>query len=334
MSSDKIYSPAWWLPGGHLQTLWGKLGRRRRRLDLTRGIWPTPDRDEVEVYRLDGTEGFPHLLILHGLEGSLRSHYVNGLLSAAADASWGAHLLVFRSCGETINKTRRFYHSGDSEEIAFALSRVLAEIPEAPLCAVGVSLGGNVLLKYLGERGQDVPSRLRAAAAISVPYELSRSAERINHGFSRSYQRFFLKTLKAKTLLKGRMYSNFPDGETVRRIGTLVEFDDIVTAPLHGFGGAADYYRRASSIGYLPGVRIPTLLLSAYDDPFLPAEVLTAALMAAKQSPAIQVEFHERGGHVGFVSGAVPWRPFYYMEHRVMRFFRSVLGLNTTDHER
>lgn len=320
-SRPEIYSSPWWLSGAHLQTIWGKLFRPRRKLCLRRQLLPTSDGDEIELHSIVGSPTAPHLLLLHGLEGSLRSHYANGILSTAAAAGWSAHLLLFRSCGEGVNHTRRFYHSGDTGDVGFTIERLARDYPQGDFFLVGVSLGGNVLLKYLGENPAVVPSRVRGAAAISVPYDLARSAERINQGFSRVYQRYFLKTLKAKFVTKRKRFPDLPKEEEILALRTMVDFDDRVTAPLHGFQGAADYYRRSSAIGFLSGIRVPTLLLSSYDDPFLPPDVLREVAKRAAGNPALHIEFHRSGGHVGFVRGSWPWRPGYYIDERIMDFF-------------
>src|SRR5437773_10128977 len=166
MSPEVIYSPAWWIPGGQLQTLWGKLFRRQRPALTVLERWDTPDGDFVELHRLSAKIGAPRVLILHGLEGTVRSHYAQGLLNEAARHGWGADLLIFRSCGTEPNRTRRFYHSGETTDTTFVLERIVKEFPTSPLAIAGVSLGGNVLLKMLGEKGSDLPSQLRAAAAI------------------------------------------------------------------------------------------------------------------------------------------------------------------------
>jgi len=288
--------------------------------------WDTPDGDELEIYSLDAAAGAPHLLLLHGLEGSIRSHYANGLLSLFAGAGWGAHFLCFRSCGGSMNRARRLYHSGDTADARFVLERLVSEMPASPVCIAGVSLGGNVLLKMLGELGSEIHPNVKAAATLSVPYDLAISARRINRGFSRVYQRFFLRTLKAKVLKKREVYLDLPDASTVRKIGTMVDFDDLITAPLHGFRDAEDYYRRSSSAGFLRNIRVPTLLISAVDDPFLPRETLMFVREAARENPALHIEFLDHGGHAGFVSGRFPWRAVYYAEHRILEFFQSVVG--------
>lgn len=328
MSHSRAFRPAWWLPGPHLQTLWGKFARRLRvptRLER----WATPDDDFVEVHRLDAGAGAgaPRLVVLHGLEGGIRSHYVGGLLHQARSRGWGADLLVFRSCGSEPNRAPRFYHSGETGDLRLVLERVHAEHPESPLLLAGVSLGGNVLLKLLGEQGDALLPAVRAAAAVSVPYDLGRGARHINQGFSRVYERHFLRSLTRKALLKLERYPGLYAPDRVTAVRTLYDFDDAVTAPVHGFASADDYYGRSSSLRFLHGIRRPTLLLSAVDDPFLPADVLDEVRRIAAATPALELEFTPHGGHVGFVGGPAPWRPFYYAEWRaaehLARFART-----------
>lgn len=321
MARDVIYSPAWWVPGGHLQTVWGKLFRRQEAAPTTVERWDTPDGDFIEVHRLPGNETSPRLLLLHGLEGTVRSHYAQGLLGEAARRGWAADLLLFRSCGSEMNRTRRFYHSGETSDLAFVLGRITTDFPRAPIAMAGVSLGGNVLLRFLGERGAALPPRLAGAAAISVPFDLGRSSKRINRGFSTLYQRFFLRSLKRKVRQKVAAYPDLVAAGRFAALRTLEDFDDAITAPLHGYRDAVDYYTRASSLPALRDIRLKTLLLSALDDPMLPPAVLDEVREAASGNPALQIEFVRRGGHAGFVSGSVPWRPFYYAEYRVGEFF-------------
>ena len=261
------------------------------------------------------------MLLLHGLEGTIRSHYAQGLLNEAVRRRWGADLLIFRSCGAELNRAKRFYHSGETEDLSFVLDRVTREFSSSPLGIAGVSLGGNVLLKFLGERGTRLPSQVKAAAAISVPFDLSRSSLRINRGFSRVYQRFFLGSLRRKAMEKTGRYPELGAPDRIRALRTLADFDDLITGPLHGFRDAEDYYAKSSSLRYLERVRIKTLLLSAVDDPMLPPEVLDDVRKIADRNPALHLEFPARGGHAGFVAGSRPWRPFYYAEYRVGQFF-------------
>jgi uncharacterized protein len=326
-SSEYTYTPAWWVPGAHLQTLWGKLVRRAPEVATRTERWATPDGDELELQRLDPPHGAaattPRLLMLHGLEGTIHSNYLRGTLAEARLRGWAADVLIFRTCNGEMNRAARLYHSGETTDLDFAVRRLVREHPGQPLVMAGFSLGGNVVLKWLGEQGSDAPRQLRAAAAISVPYDLERGARNIEHGLSHIYGRHFLKTLRAKARAKLHTHPNLFDPVALERARTLFAFDDAVTAPVHGFQDAHDYYAQSSSLQFLPSIRRPTLLLSAFDDPFLPSEVLDAVSIVAQYNPFLTVEFHHRGGHVGFVSGRNPLRPRYYAESRVLEFLTS-----------
>lgn len=328
MTGDQKYTfrPAWWIRGGHAQTLWGKFFRRHPPLSIRRERWDTPDGDFVDVHRLDSaTRNAPHLVFFHGLEGTIRSHYVLGFFNEAQRRGWGADLLIFRGCGDEPNRTRRFYHSGETTDPAFVIDRVRAESPEAPLLLAGVSLGGNVLLKYLGEQGRALPTQIRAAAAVSVPFDLERSCRHIAHGFSKVYDRHFLRTLREKAIVKLDKHPGLFDRSALDRATTIYDFDDAVTAPVHGFTSAHDYYSRSSSLGFLSTIRRPTLLLNAIDDPFLPSAILDEVRTIGERNPLLTLEFTEHGGHVGFVGGTRPWRPDYYAERRVCAFLAAAL---------
>ena len=319
------FRPAWWLPGPHLPTLWGKLARRGPRVVTEVERWRTPDDDWVAVHRLRAPAGAPRLLILHGLEGSARSHYARGLFAEAARRGWEATVLQFRSCGGVLNDRPRFYHSGETTDLAFVVRRLVSEAPRVPLGLIGVSLGGNVALKWLGDEDASIPREVSAAAAVSVPFDLGRGARHIDRGFARVYQAHFLRSLRRKALAKLERHPGLFDFEALRRARSLVDFDDVVTSRVHGFEGADDYYTRSSSIHFLHGIRRPTLLLSAIDDPFLPAEILDRVREIVAANPALDAEFHPRGGHVGFVGGVAPWRPLYYAERRVLDWMSPIL---------
>jgi predicted alpha/beta-fold hydrolase len=329
-SRKDTYTPAWWVPGAHLQTLWGKLVRRPPRVNTRVERWTTPDDDSVELRRLDAPAHAPHavprLLVLHGLEGTVRSHYVLGLLDQARRRGWDADVLIFRGCNGELPRARRFYHSGETTDLDFVVQRLVRERPDQPIVAVGVSLGGNVLLKWLGERGDSVPAVVRAAAAVSVPFDLALGSRQIERGFSRLYTWSFLRSLRRKALAKLAEAPDLFDEGPLRTARTLTDFDDAVTAPVHGFESASDYYTRSSSRHFLAGIRRPTLLLSAYDDPFLPRQVLDDVAMIAGNSTFVAAEFHRRGGHVGFVAGRVPWRTDYYAERRVVEWLSEIIG--------
>ncbi len=304
--------------------------------------WDTPDGDEVEIHRLDepvnAGPDTPRLVVLHGLEGTIRSHYLQGILSQARARGWAADVLIFRGCGTRMNRTRRMYHSGETTDVDFVVRRLVAEHPAQALVAAGFSLGGNVLLKWFGEQGDALPAQLLAGAAVSVPYDLERGARHIERGFSHIYTRHFLRSLKRKAAVKLRQHPGAFDAESMRRSTTLFEFDDAVTAPLHGFAGAHDYYARSSSFHFLKDIQRPTLLLSSFDDPFLPPEVLDAVTVVARENRNLTVEFLSFGGHVGFVGGQWPRGERYYGEERVLDFLghqvarvRAVRQLATHD---
>ena len=303
--------------------------KTRKRVPTRAEQWTTPDGDKLEIRRLDppvsAPTTAPRLLILHGLEGTIRSHYILGLLDQARQRGWAADVLIFRGCNGELPRAPRFYHSGETTDLDFVVQRLVGERPQQPLVAVGVSLGGNVLLKWLGEKGASLPVQLRAAAAISVPYDLERGSREIERGFSRLYTFHFLRTLRRKALAKLAEEPGLFDEPPLRAARTLTDF---VTAPVHGFASARDYYSRSSSRHFLSGIRRPTLLLSAFDDPFLPREVLDDVAEVALDNPWLTVEFHARGGHVGFVSGRVPWRPQYYAEERSIEYLALEVGVD------
>lgn len=280
--------------------------------------WATPDGDSVSVVRVDAPSAHaPLLAILHGLEGSVRSTYARALMHQARARGWGAAMLLWRTCDGRVPDAPRLYHSGETTDADFFFRRLAAESPERPILAVGVSLGGNVLLKWLGERGTEVVPSVRAAAAVSTPFDLAAGSRHLERGLSRLYARFFVRALREKAQAALAKHPTLPvDRLAMARASSFWEFDDAVTAPVHGFRGAADYYARSSSLPLLPRIARPTLLLSAADDPFLPPVVLDQVRSLAQGNPHLEVEFTPRGGHVGWVTGW-PWAPGYHMESRV-----------------
>ena len=320
------YTPAWWIRNPHLQTIWGKIFPRGLSEPTRLERLDTPDGDFLDIHHLEAEPGAPILVLLHGLEGTIRSHYVQALLGEAKRRRWRAAVLIFRSCGGELNRARRFYHSGETTDIGFALEHLLKTFPESDIVLAGVSLGGNVLLKFLGEQGSDVSQRIKGAVAASVPFDLSRAARFIDQGFSRVYQSRFINSLKAKAIAKLETYPDLIAREALDSARTMVEFDNSFTAPVHGFQDAEDYYTRSSSLGWIDRIRINTLLLNAVDDPFLPREVLTDVRRVASGNPALEVEFTAHGGHVGFVGGRNPFKPVYYLEQRVGDFLSRQLS--------
>lgn len=308
--------------------MWGKFFRPLEVHDTRIERLETPDGDFLDLHHLDAPPGAPILVLLHGLEGSIRSHYVQGLLVEARRRNWRAAVLIFRSCGEEPNRTRRSYHSGETTDMAFVVNHLEATFPAVPLVLAGVSLGGNVLLKFLGEEGDSISKRIKGAAAVSVPYDLGRSSRHINEGFAKLYQWNFLRSLRRKAHAKLKQFPDLVSSESLQRATTMFAFDDCFTAPVHGFRDADDYYAKSSSINWLETISIKTLLLSAVDDPFLPARVLDQVRDRALGNPHLEIEFPLHGGHVGFVGGSNPFSPVYYLERRVSEFLARQLELS------
>jgi predicted alpha/beta-fold hydrolase len=311
-----------WLPGGHAQTIWPYLlpriavRYRRERVDAPDGdFW---DFDWVDPAA--GTPAPPLVILLHGLEGGSDSHYARALMAALAARGWRGVVPHFRGCGGEPNRVPRAYHSGDHEECAAMLAAIHERVPtETVMYAAGVSVGGSVLLNWLGRHGPAASALLRAAAAISTPLDLTAAGYAIDRGANRIYARHFLETLKPKSLAMARRFPGLLDAGAIRRARTMYAFDDAVTAPLHGFAGTPDYWRRASSKPWLAHIRVPTLALNARNDPFVPGASLPRA---AEASPDVVLEQPYAGGHAGFLSGPFPgslgWLP-----RRLLDFFEN-----------
>jgi len=305
------FKPAWWLRNPHLQTLWPVFFRRRLRPPLRRERLELPDGDFVD---LDWTlnDSGPIVILFHGLEGSSHSHYARGMLTSLPQHGMRAVLMHFRGCSGEPNRLARAYHSGDTGDIDFLVRTLKAREPNTPLAAIGYSLGGNALLKWLGEQGKDAP--VQCAVAVSVPFLLHESTAHMNRGLSRVYQWHLLKSLKQGARRKAAMFSPPAPLEEINQMKGFFEFDDRVTARLHGFEGAMHYYTSSSSRQYLNRIRIPTLIVHASDDPFMHAKVIPEA---GELSPDVELDLHRHGGHVGFVGGHLPWKPRYWLDERI-----------------
>lgn len=327
------FNPAWWCPGPHLQTVWRRLYGEIPTVTLRRERWETPDDDFLDLDFSDPDptregESTPTVLCLHGLEGSSRAKYILGMLREANRLGWRGAALNFRSCSGEINRQRRFYHSGETTDLDWVVRRLIARFPGSPLFLIGFSLGGNVLLKWLGEQGEKAPDSVRAAAAISVPFDLAAAARNIDRGFSRIYGKVFLRTLKEKALIKERQYPGLVDPACVRRISSFAAFDDQVTAPVHGFRDGVDYWTGTSSKKFLDAIRRPVLLINAQNDPFLPRECLPLEVIA--QSEWLTADFPFSGGHAGFVVGPFPWKVRYWSEARAFEFLVALAEVRLT----
>jgi predicted alpha/beta-fold hydrolase len=301
-----------------VQTIWGPLFRRDRIWSRRERI-ATSDGDFVDLDWADGAPpGSPLLLVLHGLEGSSRSHYAVGLMRQAIARGWRAVTLNFRSCSGELNRRLPFYHSGHTDDLDEVVTLLTSRERGLRLAIVGVSLGGNVLLKWLGERGSEAP--VIGAVAISVPFDLASCARVLDRGpRCWVYTANFLRTMRAKVIDKAARdpeMARVVDLAELRRTRTFARYDRLVTAPLNGFADEHDYWRRASSGPYVARIRRPTLLVSALDDPIVPP---TALPRLADLPPGVRAEFPARGGHAGFIEGW-PWRVRSWAERRALEF--------------
>lgn len=296
------YRPPLWLIGRHLQTIYPAAGMALPNVAYRREHWSTPDHDVIALDWLEtepvATADKPLLVLFHGLEGSSRSHYALRLMAAARQQGWRGVVVHFRGCGGSPNLLPRGYHCGDSAEIDWILRRLRA-LHSAPLYAVGVSLGGNALLKWLGEQQQAARAVVDKAVAISAPLALPTTGHVLGSGFNRIYARLFLNTLRPKALAMIQRHGLHFDTEAILKVRNLWQYDDLFTAPLHGFRDADDYWEQSNSRPFLRHIQVATLLINAQNDPFLPAKDLPTA---QEVSASVVREFPRQGGHAGFVS--------------------------------
>jgi predicted alpha/beta-fold hydrolase len=323
------YAPARWLPGANAMTVFASLARPFPRPAPRRERWELPDGDFLDVDRFEPHGAArPVLVVCHGLEGSSQAPYVRGLVALALRRGLSALALNFRGCSGEPNRLARNYHSGETGDLAHVALRLVAEAPGRPILLAGFSLGGNVVAKWLGERGDGLPAEVRGGAVISVPFDLERSARAMDGpGFwSLVYRERFMRRLRAKAAEKARRFPGAFDAAAAARARTFAEFDGVVTAPVFGFASAEDYWRRSSSGPFLPGVRRPLLALSSTDDPIVPADTIPVA--AARANPHVTLETTAAGGHVAFVAGWPFW-PSYWAERRAVEFLAALVALPT-----
>jgi predicted alpha/beta-fold hydrolase len=320
------YHAPWWLPGGHAQTLVPALLAPRPAVTYRRERWETPDADFIDVdWAVPRDPGSairdsatpPLLVLFHGLEGSSHSPYARAMMRAALDRGWRGAVPHFRGCSGEPNRLPRAYHSGDVAEAEWVLARMRTHAGAAPLLVVGISLGGNMLLKWLGESGDAATGVVTACAAVSSPLDLTAAGDGLAVGFNRVYTANFIATMRRKTLAKRDRFPDLVDWRRLAAARNLRQFDDAVTAPLHGFRDVDDYWTRASAKPVLGGVRVPTLMLHALNDPFLPARALPAPDAV---SAAVRLEYPAEGGHVGFMTDVPGSRP-HWLPRRLMAFF-------------
>ncbi len=320
------YSSPAWLPGGHLQTLYAALLAPRPCVAFFRERWDTPDGDFIDLDWTDATRSAaaakPLIVLFHGLEGGSNSQYAASLMAATRERNWRGVVVHFRGCGGELNRLRRAYHSGDSGEIDWILRRFKRDSPESRIYVAGVSLGGNALLKWLGEQRTAANTIIDAAAAISAPVDLMASGDALGRGLNMIYTRNFLATMRRKTLAKLVVFPDLCDRELMLAARTLREFDNVVTAPLHGYLDTDDYWTRASAKPLLRQITVPTLMINALNDPFLPAAALPSA---HEVSPSVTIEFPATGGHVGFVTGNFPGQ-LDWLPRRILNFVRGIVA--------
>jgi predicted alpha/beta-fold hydrolase len=305
---NSTYRSPPWLPGGHLQTIVPALWLAPPAPPLLRERWATHDGDFVDVDFTIGAPGMPTVVLFHGLEGSSQSHYARALMLEVARRGWTGVVPHFRGCSGEANLAPRFYHSGDAGEIDWILRRLRARTTGA-LYATGVSLGGNALLRWLGE-SQHGAEIVDAACAVSAPLDLARGGQSLGAGFNMVYTRMFLRTLVPKCLAKLEQYPGLFDRTALLAARDLYQFDNVVTAPLHGYRDTDDYWHRASAKHVLGDITVPTLVLNARNDPFLPEQYLPRT--AAR---AVTLEYPAHGGHVGFADGRrLDWLPRHLLD--------------------
>jgi len=311
------FKPAWWLGSPHLQTLWPVFFKNRHVLDLLSEQVELDDGDFIDLC-WSKKDSEKTILILHGLEGDINSHYINGIIHQLERAGCRPVLMHFRGCSGRINRLARAYHSGETGDLAYIVEHLRKVTGRYPYAAIGYSLGGNVLLKWLGETSENNP--LKRAVAVSVPFRLHDAAARLQLGISRIYREHLLKSLR-NTYIKKFKKIKSPIDVDVRGLKSFWDYDDKVTAPLHGFTGAQDYYDRCSSRQYLTGINVPTRIIHSVDDPFM---FDTTAPAVDELSPDIDLLLTRGGGHVGFVAGASPLRPVYWCEDRTVEFITDI----------
>ncbi|PID50656.1 MAG: hydrolase [Proteobacteria bacterium] len=318
------YHPPWWLRSAHLQTIWPSFFRSRAELKLDWERLELDDGDFIDLAWCKRVDA-PLVLLMHGLEGSLESHYATPLIKALYDKGFAVVFMTLRGCGRELNRLPESYHSGKTADLQAVLNKLRAR-GQQPVAAVGISLTANLLLKYLGETAES--SGLQAAVAISPPFKLALCSKQLEKGLSRVYARYLLNKLKPSFRRKAQQVAMPATlrGIDLDQIKTMYQFDDQITAPLHGFAGADDYYAHSSCFPYLKQIATPTLIIHAADDPFMTPEVIPSP---QDVSATVRLEISPYGGHVGFMTAHKPWQIAYWLDQRVPAFLAEQLWANT-----
>ena len=310
---DTDFKPSWWLRSPHLQTLWPVFFKKRHKLDLTPEQVELDDGDFIDL-RWSKKTSERIVLVLHGLEGSLDSHYANGIIYSLEKSGYKPVFMYFRGCSGRINRLPRAYHSGDTGDMAFIVEHIKNKTGVYPYAIVAYSLGANALLKWLGESGDNNP--IQKAVAVSVPFRLHDAAKRLEKGISKIYRNHLLSSLR-KTYIDKFKHMSSPLTVDVGQLKSFWAYDDQVTAPLHGFVGAQDYYDRCSSRQYLKDIQIPTRIIHALDDPFMFRSTVPDE---EELSDCIDFLSVKNGGHVGFISGNNPFSTYSWSENKIINF--------------
>lgn len=329
MNNNLLFKPAWWLKNCHVQTLFSALFRHVPTPELQRERLVTPDGDFLDIDWCAANTDSPIVILLHGLSGSSKSVYIKGLQHALQKNNFRSVALNFRGCSGTYNNTSRCYHSGETSDLDFLYHTLREREPDTHFSVVGFSLGANVLLKWLGEKGNSI--HLSSAVAVSTPFVLSICATKLDNGFSKLYRANLLRELKTymndKYLhLKKQGYCS--EAEKIKECGDLSkitsfwEYDDRVVAKLYGFKNAHDFYAQSSSRKFLKAITVPTLLIQAQDDPFMTVDVVPNT---SELPSCVKLELTQNGGHVGFIAGKNPLRPIYWLEERIVAFLSASL---------
>ena len=316
------FKPAIGLRDAHSQTLYPALFRKIGELDFDIEVFELSDGDFVECYWYNRKDGQPIVILFHGLEGSFMSPYIKGVMKAFKKEGYTTVLMHFRGCATNENRLARCYHSGETNDAKEWIASLETRYPNTPLFAIGYSIGGNMLLKLLGEYQDNSP--LQKAISISAPLQLDICANRMDRGFSKFYQYHLMKNLKKSLLAKYKKHDMKSiigvDENEVKNMRSFWEFDNAYTAPIHGFKTAKNYYKKSSARGYLKSIKTKTLIIHSLDDPFMTPEILPKS---DEVSSSVELEVYPNGGHVGFVSGTL-LKPKYWLEDRVIDYFNKL----------
>jgi predicted alpha/beta-fold hydrolase len=310
---ESDFQAPWWLKSPHAQTLWSTFFKKRPALPLIKQRIELADGDFIDL-AMTSAKNKPLVLIMHGLEGSLDSHYAKPLMQKLDTAGYVAIFMHFRGCSDEVNRLDRSYHSGDTDDLNQVIDAIQTQFQQPLFAIIGFSLGGNVLLKWLGENG--INAKTQTAIAVSVPFQLAHAGDRLEKSFSRVYQKHLISRCQQKYQDK---FSHKPSPLDINidELNTFYRFDDQVTAPLHGFKGADEYYTQCSSRQFLKDIQKPTLIIHAEDDPFMWKHTVPEEQELSK---SIQLELSEHGGHVGFITGKSPFHPEYWVDQRIIKW--------------